>query len=223
MAGDVTLGYMKARYGLTPTSSGSLTLTKPIAIGTSASPYSIGTTAANIIGAFGNATATSGSSRSLYAKLQFGAAGDGEAVRAYGVVNNATVAVGGTVNGLHATLQANGASGTVSGAANAIRATFAQGASNATGGTCAVIQADSDIDTAATVPTNLSYVRFTNSNTKKVPIFMNLDGVDTSTLYIAAGTGSGSAGNSTHCAAQSVLHILVNGAACYIPIFTQNS
>lgn len=43
------------------------------------------------------------------------------------------------------------------------------------------------------------------------------------TYYVAAGTGSGSAGNSTHCAAQQVIKITVNGSAAYIPVFTQNS
>ena len=41
--------------------------------------------------------------------------------------------------------------------------------------------------------------------------------------YAAAGTSAGSAGNSTHCAAQQVIKISVNGTACYIPIFTQNT
>ena len=48
-------------------------------------------------------------------------------------------------------------------------------------------------------------------------------GLSGTTYYLAAGTGSGSAGNSTHCAAQQVLKISVNGATCYIPVFTQNS
>lgn len=41
--------------------------------------------------------------------------------------------------------------------------------------------------------------------------------------YAAAGTGSGSAGNSTHCAAQQVIKILINGTPAYIPVFTQNT
>lgn len=41
--------------------------------------------------------------------------------------------------------------------------------------------------------------------------------------YAAAGTGSGSAGNSTHCAAQQVLKLEINGVAAYIPVFTQNT
>jgi len=41
--------------------------------------------------------------------------------------------------------------------------------------------------------------------------------------YENAGTGSGSAGNSTHCAAQKVIAIEINGVAAYIPVFTQNT
>lgn len=193
-----------------------------IAQGSSTTPKALGTTAKSAEQLFFSTTATSGSSRVINARLYFNAAGEGEAIRAYGIVNNVTAAVGGTVNGLHATLQVNGASGTISGAANAIRATFAQGASNVAGGTCAVIQLDCDLDTAATVPTTLSYLRCTNSNTKKIDNLLALDGIST-TLYAAAGTSSGSAGNSTHCAAQKVLKCLVDGVAVYIPVFTQNS
>lgn len=43
------------------------------------------------------------------------------------------------------------------------------------------------------------------------------------TYYIAAGVSGGSAGDAAHCAAQKVLKIYVNGAAVYIPVFTQNT
>lgn len=194
------------------------------AVGTSSLRFAMGATASQSLHqVFAETTATSGDTRNQNLRLYFsGAGGSGEVVRAYGIVNNVTAATGGTVNGIHSTLQVNGASGTVSGAANAIRATFAQGASNATGGTCAVIQCDSDLDNTATVPATLSYIRFTNSNTKKIDNLLALDGIST-TLYAAAGTASGSAGNSTHCAAQKVLKCLVDGVAVYIPVFTQNT
>lgn len=193
--------------------------------GTSASPLAMGTTAdKNLIGFWSTSTATTGDSRLMYIRHYFsGVGGSGEAARIFATVNNVTAATGGTVNGAHITLSVSGASGVVSGAGNALRVTFAQGASSNPGGTCAVMQVDSDLDNASTVDSTLSYIRFTNSNTKKVPILMNLDGVDTSTLYIAAGTSAGSAGDAAHCAAQKVIQIRVNGAAAYIPVFTQNS
>lgn len=211
----------KITLGNTATASSTLLL----GTGTTSTRYAMGTTAnQNVVGLFAESTATTGDSRNINARLYFsGAGGSGEVIRAMGVVNNVTAATGGTVNGAHLTLSVTGASGTVSGAGNALRCTFAQGASNNAGGTCAVIQVDSDLDTAATVASTLSYLRFTNSNTKKVPILMNLDGVDTDTLYIAAGTSAGSAGDADNCAAQQVIQIRVNGNAAYIPVFTQNS
>lgn len=41
--------------------------------------------------------------------------------------------------------------------------------------------------------------------------------------YAAAGTSAGSAGDATHCAAQQVIKIEINGVAAYIPVFTQNT
>ena len=194
-------------------------------VGTSSARFQMGGAAGqSLYQTFAETSATSGDTRVTNQRLYFSGAGSsGEVIRALGIVNGVSVATGGTVNGAHLSLNVQGAAGAISGAGNALRATLGLGASTNAGGTLAVIQADSDLDTAATVPDTLSYIRFTNSNTKKVPIFMNLDGVDTSTLYITAGTGSGSAGNSTQCAAQQVLHIKVNGADCYIPVFTQNS
>ena len=41
--------------------------------------------------------------------------------------------------------------------------------------------------------------------------------------YANAGTSAGSAGDSTHCAAQKVFAVEINGVANYIPVFTQNT
>lgn len=50
-----------------------------------------------------------------------------------------------------------------------------------------------------------------------------LSGVGTTNYYAAAGVGAGSAGNATHCAAQMVLKVNINGTDVFIPAFTQNS
>lgn len=193
-----------------------------IGAGTATTPYSMGTTALNLIGLWGTTAAVSGSSRAIYARLYFTAAGDGEAVRAYGTVNNATVAVGGTVNGLHASLSATGASAAISGAGHAIRATLDLGASTAVGGTLSVLHLDTVLDTAATVPASTAFIGLDNVGVKKINYLMRSTNTST-TLYATAGTGSGSAGNSTHCAAQKVMLISIDGADVYIPVFTQNS
>lgn len=208
------------QYGSTPATAALL-----IGGGTAASPLAMGTTAnQNAIGFWTSTTATTGDTRLMYLRQYFaGAGGSGEVARIFGTVNNVTAATGGTVNGAHVSLSVSGASGAVSGAGNALRATLGLGANTNAGGTLAVIQVDSDLDNAATVPGTASYLRFTNSNTKKIPILANLDGVDTATLYIDSGTSSGSAGDTDNCNAPKVLQIRVNGAAAYIPVFTQNT
>lgn len=209
---------------------GSTTTTaKMIGAGTTTTPgtttYNLGTTATNAVALFAHTGNTTGDTRVINSRLYFnGVGGSGETLRAYSIVNNVSVATGGTVNGGHISLSVNGASGAISGAANALRLTFGQGASNNAGGTCSVMQLDSDLDNAATVSASLSYVRFTNTNTKKVPVLFNFDAsIDTTTLYVNAGTSAGSAGDAAHCAAQKVLKCIVNGVDVFIPVFTQNS
>lgn len=52
---------------------------------------------------------------------------------------------------------------------------------------------------------------------------MELAASGTPNYYLAAGTSAGSAGDAAHCAAQQVIKIEINGAAAYIPVFTQNT
>lgn len=134
--------------------------------GKSGSSHPLGATADNAMEYYLNATHTSGDMRGLYLRLYFsGAGGSGEAARIFGTVNNVSVATGGTVNGAHISLSATGASAGISGAGNALRATFGIGAASNPGGTCAVIQVDTDFNATATVPTNFAFLRFTNTNT----------------------------------------------------------
>jgi hypothetical protein len=209
--------------GSTTASTGaftSISSTLGVTAGTSSSPISKSSGSINQF--YGTATNTTGDVRGIYSKLNFtGAGGSGETLRAFTTVA-AAVATGGTVNGAHISMSVN-SGGSVSGAGNALRATLGAAASVTPGGTLSVIQVDSDLAATATIGATVSYLRFTNSNTTKVPILFNLDGVDTSTLYIAAGTSAGSAGDAAKCAAQQVVTIRVNGATCYIPVFTQNT
>ena len=143
--------------------------------GTASSPISTANADKNALGFWFKSTATSGDSRGLYLRQYFAGAGvSGEAARIFGTVDNVTAAVGGTVNGAHITLSAQGASGAISGAGNALRATLGIGASCNPGGTLAGIQVDSDFDNAATVPANAACIRVTDSNTKKWTKFLRL-------------------------------------------------
>ena len=149
------------------TFSGPVTSQNGFIGGTSADPISV-TTAQNINSSYGTTSATSGDTRLVYDKLTFTSTGSGETLRAFSVVTGAGAAAAGTINGAHISTSING-SGTISGAANALRATLGMGASAAPGGTLAALQLDSDIDTTATVPATAAFIRVTNSNTGVIP------------------------------------------------------
>ena len=149
------------------TFSGPVTSQNGFIGGTSADPISV-TTARNINSSYGTTSATTGDTRLVYDKLTFTSTGSGETLRAFSVVTGVGAAAAGTINGAHISTSING-SGTISGAANALRATLGMGASAAPGGTLAALQLDSDIDTTATVPATAAFIRVTNSNTGVIP------------------------------------------------------
>ena len=128
--------------------------------GTTTDPIVV-TTAQNINSFYATTSATSGDTRLLYEKLTFTAAGSGETLRAFSVVNTGTAAVGGTVNGAHISLEVD-TGGAVSGAGNALRATLGGTATTQTG-TLAVIQADTNFGAGVTAPATASFIRVTDS------------------------------------------------------------
>lgn len=158
--------------------------------GTSTARKQMGTTAStNAMGLFFETTATSGDSRGINLRLYFSGTGvSGEALRAYGIVNNKTVATGGTVNGAHISLGVTGTSGAISGAGNALRATLSFGANANPGGTVSAIQIDSDFDNASTVGTGICALRLTNSNTKLWPNLLEIPAASNGTIFAAHGT-----------------------------------
>ena len=176
--------------------------------GTSSSPITV-TTAQNVSSSYGSTSATNGDTRLSYNKLTFTAAGSGETLRAYTVVATGAgaVAPGGTVNGAHISLDINGTS-TISGAANALRATLG-GTSTNPGGTIAAIQADSNFASGGTW-TNASFIRFTNSGTGTVANLFNVP--------------AAMVGTNTQGAATNSLKIVDSaGTAYYIMLTTVNS
>jgi hypothetical protein len=146
--------------------------TAGITAGASAAPIAI-TAAGSLNKNYATSSAVGGDTRLSYNKLTFTGAGSGETLRAFTVV--ATTAVGAapssTINGAHVSVSIDG-SGTIAGAANALRATLG-GTSTNPGGTLAAIQADSDFLTGGTW-TNASFIRFTNSNTGVVANLLNV-------------------------------------------------
>ena len=119
-------------------------------VGNSSSPFIIGDANKNGIGLWLKTVATSGDCRAIYARVYFTGAGGGEAVRAYGTANAANVATGGTVNGLHASMNL-AASASISGQGFASRHTVAADADTRTiSGNVAAIRAESDFATGNT-------------------------------------------------------------------------
>jgi hypothetical protein len=176
-----------------------------VQVGTSTVPVSI-TSAGVLNGSYATTSATSGDTRLDYQKLTFSSTGSGETLRAFSVVTGAGAAAAGTINGAHVSCEMQG--GTISGAANALRATIG-GTTASMGGTLAAIQVDTNFASGASVPASASYIRFTESGTAKLT---NLFNVPTGMI-----TG-------TVAAASACIKIVASdGTPYYIPLATSAS
>jgi hypothetical protein len=190
----------------TTTFSGPVVSQNGFQTGTSASPLAV-TSAQNIDSAYATTSAATGDTRLSYEKLTFTSTGSGETLRAFSVVTGAGAAAGGTINGAHISTSING-SGTISGAANALRVTLG-GSSTNPGGTIAALQVDSDFASGGTW-TNASFLRFTNSGTGTITNLMNVP--------------AAMVGTNTQGAATNSLKIVDSaGTAYYIMLTTTNS
>lgn len=190
----------------TTTFSGPVVSNNGFVSGTAANPISV-TTSGNINSSYATTSATSGDTRLMYDKLTFTSTGSGETARFFSVVTGAGAAAGGTINGAHISTSING-SGTISGAANALRVTLG-GSSTNPGGTIAALQVDSDFASGGTW-TNASFIRFTNSGTGTISNLMNVP--------------AAMVGTNTQGAATNSLKIVDSaGTAYYIMLTTVNS
>jgi hypothetical protein len=141
-----------------------------VQVGSSSVPISI-TSAGVLNGAYATTSATSGDTRLSYNKLTFTSTGSGEVVRGFAVVTGTGGATAGTINGAHFSMEAQG--GTISGAANAVRATVGGTTANP-GGTLAAIQLDSNFASGVTLPGSTAFARVTNTNTVKITNLLNM-------------------------------------------------
>lgn len=141
-----------------------------VQVGSSSVPISI-SSAGVLNGAYATTSATSGDTRLSYNKLTFSSTGSGETIRAFSVVTGTGAAAAGTINGAHISMEVQG--GSISGAANALRATVG-GTTAAPGGTLAAIQADTNWDSGVTLPGTASWIRFTESGSAKTTNLFNL-------------------------------------------------
>jgi hypothetical protein len=150
-------------------------------VGEANAPIAI-TSAGVLNGAYATTSAPSGDTRLNYNKLTFTSTGSGETLRAFSVVTGAAAATAGTINGAHVSTSVN-TGGTISGAANAIRATIG-GSSTNPGGTLAALQLDSDFASGGTW-SNASFLRVTNSGTGEVGNFALMPAVSATGVFRA--------------------------------------
>jgi hypothetical protein len=179
--------------------------------GTASSPIAE-TTAGNVSESYVTTSATTGDTRLSYNKLTFTSTGSGETLRAFSVVTGTGAATAGTINGAHISCEIDGASATISGAANAIRATL--GGSDATpGGTLAVIQLDTNYSVNATLPATASFIRVTDSgaNTGEIPLLMNIDTAPAATIAPTA--------TSVTTVAKAI-KVMIGGTVYYVPAYS---
>ena len=178
--------------------------------GSSTDPIAV-TTAGNIDAAFATTSATTGDTRLNYSKLTFTSTGSGETLRAFSVVTGTGAATAGTINGAHISLEIDGASATISGAANALRATL--GGTDATpGGTLAVLQLDTNYTVNATLPATASFIRVSDSgaNTGEIPLFANIETGPAATIAPTA---------SSVTTVSKVIKVMVGGTVYYVPAY----
>lgn len=141
-----------------------------VQVGTSSAPIAL-TSSGVLNGSYATTSATSGDTRLSYQKLTFTSTGSGEVVRGFAVVTGTGAATAGTINGAHFSMEVQG--GTISGAANAVRATVG-GTTASPGGTLAAIQADTNWDSGVTLPGSAAWIRFTESGSAKMTNLFNV-------------------------------------------------
>lgn len=194
----------------TTTFSGPVVSQNGFSTGTSSSPLAV-TTATNIDSAYATTSATTGDTRLSYEKLTFTSTGSGETLRAFSVVTGAGAAAAGTINGAHISLEVNGSSASISGAANAIRATL--GGTDATpGGTLAVIQLDTNYTVNASLPANAAFIRVSDSgsNTGEIPLFANIETAPAATIAPAA---------TAVTTVSKAIKVMIGGTVYYVPAY----
>jgi hypothetical protein len=178
--------------------------------GTASSPISV-TTAGNISESYVTTSATTGDTRLSYNKLTFTSTGSGETLRAFSVVTGTGAATAGTINGAHISLEVDGSSASISGAANAIRATL--GGTDATpGGTLAVIQLDTNYTVNASLPATAAFIRVSDSGsaTGEIPLFAN---IETGPAATCAPTAS------SVTTVSKAIKVMVGGTVYYVPAY----
>ena len=181
-----------------------------VQVGSSGDPIAL-TSSGVLNGSYATTSAASGDTRLSYNKLTFTSTGSGETLRAFSVVTGTAAATAGTINGAHISLEVDGSSASISGAANAIRATL--GGTDATpGGTLAVIQLDTNYTVNASLPATASFIRVTDSgsNTGEIPLLMNIDTTPAATCAPTA---------TSVTTVSKAIKVMIGGTVYYVPAY----
>ena len=176
--------------------------------GTATSPITV-TTAGNINSSYATTSATTGDTRLTYEKLTFTSTGSGETARFFSVVTGAGAATAGTINGAHISTEIN-TTGTISGAANALRATLG-GSATTPGGTLAVLQLDTNYNSNVSLGATSAFIRVSDSGsqTGEVQNLVNIEAGPAATI-VATGTVT----------LTKALKIRIDGTTYYVPCGT---
>jgi hypothetical protein len=119
-------------------------------------------------------------------------------------------ATGGTINGAHISTSIN-TPGTISGAANAIRATLG-GTTTTPGGTLAVLQLDTDYSTNVVLGSNSAFIRVSDSGSQTGEV-QNLANIETGPAATVAPTAT-----SVTTVAKAI-KVMIAGTAYYVPAY----
>lgn len=181
--------------------------------GTSSSPISV-TTAGNVSSSYATASNTTGDVRLNYERLTFTSTGSGETARFFTRVTGANAATGGTINGAHISTSIN-TGGSISGAANAIRATLG-GTATTPGGTLAVLQLDTDYSSNVTLGAASSFIRVTDSGSQTGEV-QNLLNIETGPAATIAPTATAVA------TVSKAIKVRIGGTDYYVPAYASFS
>lgn len=181
--------------------------------GTTTDPISV-TTAGNISSFYGTASNTTGDVRLSYNRLIFTSTGSGETFRALTRVTGVGAATGGTINGAHISTSIN-TPGTISGAANALRATLG-GTSTTPGGTLAVLQLDTDYGVNVTLGAASAFIRVSDSGSQTGEV-QNLFNIESGPAATVAPTATAVA------TVAKAIKVRIGGTDYYVPAYASFS
>ena len=183
--------------------------------GASGAEHELGSTAGTALNFRFRGSHTTGDMRGMYLRLDFDAAsGSGEALRVFTEIENVDVAVGGTVNAIHATMEIDGDSGTVDGAGNVIRATLGGSGTKTMTGTLSGILVDMDLPSAVTLLGTEAAFRISKTQDHEWPVSIAFDSTVGAGNAIEAATSAMSTNATSHA-----MHITIDGVSGYIPVF----